>query len=133
MSFLQISKPLGMIGLQTDDTLISADKVFDASEEDAICSKQNSRPKIVTASLLLPQTSFNGIKIELQADGDITLRQKSCMGDISLIQSHDASSTSAKDVVRTKLSPKEQYVAQQVRGDKIAYKGRLVFETICTK
>lgn len=50
MSFLQISKPLGIIGLQTDDTLISADKVF---EEDAIVAAKSTTKNcdcLITAS-----------------------------------------------------------------------------------
>ena len=100
------SEPLGVIGLQTDDTLILADDAFATLEEEAIVAAKimtKSRECLTTVSPI----KFNGMKIELHVDGDITLRQKSYVDGISLVQSHDALSTSSKGVVRMKLSSKE--------------------------
>ncbi len=53
-------------------------------------------------------------------NGDIKLSQETRVGGISLIKDHEASITSSRGVVRTNLSPKEQYIVQQARGAYLA-------------
>lgn len=105
-------EPLKIIGLQTDDIFILADNVFATLEEDAIIAAKIMTKDRYCLTIILP-IKFSSMKIELHLPSDITLRQKSHVSSISLIKSYDASSASAKNVVRMKLSSKEQYVAQQ--------------------
>ena len=113
------SEPLGIVGLQIDDTLILADNAFVEAEKDAIKSA-----KIITkAQDHLTSTKpikFNGTRIELEASEDLTLRQDTHVGGIELVKKFDASTTSSRGVVRTKLSSKDQYIAQRARGAYLA-------------
>ena len=113
------SEPLGIVGLQTDDTLILADDAFAEAEEDAIRSAKimtKARDHLTSTKPI----KFNSIRIELEANGDLTLRQDTHVGGINIVNKSDASTTSSRGVVRTKLSSKDQYIAQQARGAYLA-------------
>ena len=56
------SRPLGIIGLQTDDTLILADKVFAAREEDAIMTA-NIMTKNRECLTIASPIKFNSMKM----------------------------------------------------------------------
>jgi hypothetical protein len=111
---------MGIVGMQTDDTLILADQSFAAAEEEAVHSA-----KIMTKAReqLTPENAlkFNGTKIERTGpDGAIYFRQETHIQGIRLVQSTDATTTSARGKVRTKLTTREQYVAQRARGAYLA-------------
>lgn len=55
------------------------------------------------------------MKIELFSIGEITLKQKSPIGDVSLIKSHDVSIISSRGLVKKNLIPKNQYMAQRAK------------------
>ena len=105
--------PLGIVGLQTDDTLILASNAFAADEEEAIAAAGIKTKQRDCLTIGTPM-KFNGTKIELHGDGSITLRPLT--NNISLIKNHGASSTSSRGMVRENLAPKDQYVAQRARG-----------------
>ena len=113
------SEPLGIVGLQTDDTLILADDAFAEAEEDAIKSAKimtKARDHLTSTKPI----KFNGTRIELEANGDFTLRQDTHVGGINFVKKLDASTTSSRGVVRTKLFSKDQYIAQRARGAYLA-------------
>ena len=108
------SEPLGKVGLQTDNTLILADDAFAELEEDAIKSAKimtKARDHLTSSKPI----KFNGTKIELALNGNLTLKPNTHIGSIGLVKKLDASTTSSRGVLRTKLSSKDQYVAQRAR------------------
>ena len=109
------SEPFGIVGLQTDDTLMLASDTFSAEEEDAI-KKAKIMTKERTHLILETPIKFNGTMIRLAPSRDIMLSQETRVGGISLVKNHDASTTSSRGIVREKLSSREQYVAQRARG-----------------
>lgn len=113
------SQPLAIVGLQTVDTLMLAEDSFAVEEEEAI-KTTNITTKERTHLIFENPIKFNGTLIQLTPSGEITLRQETRAGGISLMKNHEASTTSSRGVVRAKLSPKEQYVAQRARGAYIA-------------
>ena len=97
--------PFGVVGLQTDDTLILGDEAFQALEEsELIKANFTAKPK----QKLDPATAlmFNGCSLTIQ-DGVLTIRQKGQGDKINIIDLSDASGT-------------KQYVEQRARGAYIA-------------
>lgn len=113
------SEPLGIIGLETNDTLMLAEGPFAAIEEDAI---KTANIMTKERAHLTPETpiKFNSTLIQLAPSGDIILSQETRVGGISLVKNHEASTTSSRGIVPAKLSSKEQYVAQRARGAYLA-------------
>lgn len=108
------SRPLSIIGLQTENTLILADNTFADAEKNAIKSAKimtKQHGYLMSTKLI----KFNGTKIELASNKNLTLKQKTHIGDISLVKKLDTSTISSKGVICTKLLPKDQYMAQQAR------------------
>ena len=97
--------------IQTNDILILADNNFASTKEEAI-----KLAKIMTKDreYLTPAHSlkFNGAQIKLDLNS-IVLTKKVYVGGIFLITDHIADSTSPREIIRKKLSPKEQYLAQR--------------------
>jgi hypothetical protein len=101
--------------MQTDDTFILVDQSFAVVEDEAIVS---ANIMIKTRGQLISNNSlkFNDTRIErLDSNESIYYRQKTHIQDIQLIQSIESIITSARDKVRIKLTPREQYVAQRAR------------------
>ena len=113
------SSPMGVIGLQTDDTLILADDEFATAEEDAI---QTAKFKTKDRDVLTPDRpiKFNGAVIQLTLTGNLTLKQEAQIAKISLVKSTQGPSTSTRGVTRDRLTTKEQYVAQRARAAYVA-------------
>ena len=104
------SNPLGIVGLQTDDTLLLADDTFADAEEDAIKYAKlmsKDRNHLTTNKPI----KFNGALIELTSEGNLTLKQETQIAGISLVRNLMVSTTSAQGVICTELSPREQYIA----------------------
>ncbi len=116
--FLYRSGPFGIVGIQTDDTLILANNDFASKEEVEIKAR-----KIMTKDrehfTFIQPLKFNGAQIKLNSEG-IVLTKESHEGEILLVTDHDADSTSSKGITKKKLSPQEQYLAQRARGAYIA-------------
>ena len=116
--FLYSSSSFGIVGMQTDDILILADHDFASTEEDAIRSAKimtKDREHLTPAHPL----KFNGAQIKLDLN-EIVLTKESHIEGILPVTDHAADSTSSRGITRKKLSPKEQYLAQKVRGAYIA-------------
>jgi hypothetical protein len=95
----------GVVGMQTDDTLILGSKEFDTIEEEELTkAKFSAKPK----ELLSPETPliFNGC-ILTQKEGDIELRQKE-------------QGRKLKTVNPTTKDPQHEYREQRARGAYIA-------------
>jgi hypothetical protein len=108
----------GVIGMQTDDTLIVADKAFAAREEEQIKQANilcKPREQLITSKPL----RFNGAVITEDAQG-ITLTQERTCKNIRLVQDHPSDTVSSRGKVRKNASPHEQYVAQRALGAYIA-------------
>ena len=108
----------GIVGLQTDDTLMLADEAFAAEKKNAI-------KKFLTKSrsCLIPTETikFNELKIELHSFNNesfhayIILRQEVHIDGISLIKQQTTSSINNRGVVKKNLSTNDQYVAQKIK------------------
>lgn len=112
------SDPLGIVGLQTDDTLILGTTSFADIEEEAIKSANiltKARVRLTSTTSL----KFNGTRIE-SSDSHLTLRPEVHVSGISLVRASPTLSTSSRGIVRPKLSTQEQYVAQRARGAYLA-------------
>ena len=104
-----------IVDLQTNDTLILEAFEFANAEEKAI---KTAKFLIKEREHLTANKSikFNEALIQLTFIDDLLLNQKAQIAEISLINiAQKSSSTSAKGIVRSKLTSKEQYVAQRTR------------------
>lgn len=109
----------GLVGLQTDDTLILGDARFTANEATAIkrAQFQSKEREQLTKDHPL---KFNGGNITLQKDGSITLTQERQCRNLELVHADTVSLTSIRGTIRKLVNPKDQYVAQRARGAYIA-------------
>lgn len=109
--------PFGVIGLQTDDTLILADT--DMAEREEVELKKakllaKDREQLTTDHPL----DFNGGAIKLQANGDITLTQEKQLKAVKFVTQKPLKVTNKG---KTKsLTSKEQYIRERARGAYIA-------------
>lgn len=113
------SDPLGIVGLQTDDALLLAENSFADAEDNALKHAKlmsNDRDYLKVDKPI----KFNGVLIELAPNGDLTLKQETQIANIALVKNSEAFTTSSRGIIRSKLSPREQYVAQRARGAYVA-------------
>jgi hypothetical protein len=108
----------GVVGLQTDDTLLLADPQF-AEAEQAMLQKAQFLAKERESLSTSTPLKFNGGLIQLKNDA-ITLTQERQSKNLHLVSVTPTSTTSSRGTVRKSLSPQEQYVAQRARGAYIA-------------
>ena len=109
------SSSFEIVDLQTNDTLILKAFEFANAEKKAI---KTAKFLIKEREYLTANKSikFNEALIQLTFIDDLLLNQKAQIAEISLINiAQKSSSTSAKDIVRSKLTSKEQYVTQRAR------------------
>jgi hypothetical protein len=108
----------GLVGMQTDDTLILADNNFATQEE----------YEITTASILCkpreqltPSTplKFNGGLISEDCQR-ILLTQERTLKLIQLIKDHNSDMVSSRGKLRKDVSPYEQYISQRALGAYVA-------------
>lgn len=113
------AKGFGIIGLQTDDSLILADDAFALEEE-----KQLHRAKLLAKQreklTFTNPIKFNGGQINLQKDKSIRLSQERQCKSIRLIDIKKTDVANAKGVIRKDVTPVDQYVAQRARGAYVA-------------
>ena len=108
----------GVVGLQTDDTLMLADKNFAAAEEkelNAATLLAKNREKLTKSCSI----KFNGGYIKLQTDG-IHLTQENQCECLKLVTLKEIDLTGSRGQVRKAVAPKDQYIAQRARGAYIA-------------
>jgi hypothetical protein len=109
----------GIIGMQTDDTLILADKTFATNEANKLKKAQflsKEREQLTQFNLL----KFNGGNIQLEADNSIVLTQEYQCKNLRLVTTCTTDLTSSRGTVREAVTPKDQYIAQRARGAYIA-------------
>lgn len=115
---LYSTEPFGVIGMQTDDTIILADAEMAEREEVKLREKEllaKEREQLTPSHPL----NFNGGIIKQGANGNITLTQERQCGNLSTVGTRAAANTSTRGVTKV-LSPKDQYIAQRARGAYIA-------------
>ena len=105
----------GIIGLQTDDTLILANQEFARLEQAKIEAEKLLSKDREPLSADKP-IKFNGGLIQVLPTGDLLLSQENQCKNLGLVSTKVTSSTSSRGVVRPGLSLKDQYVAQRARG-----------------
>ena len=113
------TKPFGIVGLQTDDTLFIADEQF-AIEEQIQLQKAGFLAKERERLTSTHDLKFNGGIIHLEDDESITLTQERQCKNLKLVRSEDTSMTSSRGAIRQNLNTKEQYIAQRARGAYVA-------------
>ena len=110
------SSSFEIVDLQTNNTLILKAFEFANAEKKAI---KTAKFLIKEREHLTANKSikFNEALIQMNfIIDDLLLNQKTQIAEISLIKiAQESSSTSAKDIVRSKLTSKEQYVTQRAR------------------
>ena len=117
--FLYSNQLFDLMNLQTDDTLILINDEFAIRKNEII-----QHAKIMTKSreqlIIVNSVRFNGIKIKLLKNESITLNQKSHAGGIQIIKDQNSSSINFRDLVREKLTLKNQYLAQRTKNAYVA-------------
>ena len=116
---LYCTKPFGLVGLQTDDTLFLGDNDF-ATLEQAKLEKAQFLAKQREQLTVETPLKFNGGLIQLLMSNQITLTQERQTTSLALINERSSSTTSSRGIQRHNLTPKDQYVAQRARGAYIA-------------
>jgi hypothetical protein len=115
---LHSNDPFGLVGLQTDDTLILASKKFVDLEEEEL-QKAGFLAKDREQLTVDTSLKFNGGLIQLLPNGTISLTQERQCNNLSTISQKTATSTGTRGITRT-LTPKDQSIAQRARGAYIA-------------
>jgi hypothetical protein len=108
----------GIIGMQTDDTLLLADNLFATREQSEIENAAivcKPREELTYERPL----KFNGGLISESAQG-VTLTQERTCALIRTVQEHNADTTSSRGKIRKNVTPAEQYIAQRALGAYIA-------------
>ena len=113
------SGEIGLVGLQTDDTLILASTAFAEVEdmklkEAGFASKE--RERLTTKHPL----KFNGGHIQLEGDTTLVLTQERQCANIQLVGQHTKDLEGTRGKVRPSVSPQDQYIAQRARGAYVA-------------
>jgi hypothetical protein len=109
---------IGIIGLQTDDTLLLADKDFATEEERELLKVgflTKEREELTTTNPI----KFNGGQLTLQGNS-LTLTQGQHCQNLRAVSLETADLTSARGVVRKQIPTRGQYVAQRARGAYVA-------------
>ena len=112
------NKPLGIVGLQTDNTLFLGDPGFANLEQTSLKKAQflaKDRDQLTASQPI----KFNGGLIQLEGDA-ITLSQERQCKNLTLVSKEPTATISSRGIVRKALSTKEQYVAQYARDAYIA-------------
>jgi hypothetical protein len=106
--------PFGLVGLQTDDTLIVVDAAFIDTEETELQKAgliAKKREQLTNGNKL----KFNGGDITLQSDNSITITQESYNTTLQVV-TITADLVSSRGTIRRDVSIQDQYVAQRARG-----------------
>jgi hypothetical protein len=109
----------GIIGIQTDDTLILANTAF-AIDEDKELKKAQFLSKEREQLTQSNPVKFNGGNITLEKDNSVVLTQERQCKNLRLVTTYTTDLASARGAIRKAVTPKDQYVAQRARGAYIA-------------
>jgi hypothetical protein len=109
----------GIIGLQTDDTLVAADELFACNEDKELKKAKflaKEREQLTDTNPL----KFNGGLISL-VNGTIQLTQEHQCSNLKLVSTKQPTDlVSSREEIRKAVVPKDQYVSQRARGAYIA-------------
>ncbi|ESZ92707.1 hypothetical protein SBOR_6919 [Sclerotinia borealis F-4128] len=108
----------GIVGLQTDDTLIVGDTLFLTQEQEQLESAKflaKNREQLTENT----PVKFNGGIITLEKD-EIYLNQEKQCDNLRLVTVKEADIHGTKGKVRRSATPRDQYVAHRARGAYIA-------------
>ncbi|KHJ33690.1 hypothetical protein EV44_g3111 [Erysiphe necator] len=109
---------MGIVGMQTDDTLFLADKIFaDKEQKELKIAKflAKDREQLTINTPL----KFNG-GIATLLNNTIMLQQTQQAQNLHLIGTRDIDMPCAKGKTKKRATPKDQYIAQRARGAYIA-------------
>jgi hypothetical protein len=109
---------IGLVGLQTDDTLVLASPTFADLEDQRLKEAgfaSKDRERLTTAHPL----KFNGGHIQL-ADDTLVLTQERQCANIRLVDRRARDLEGTRGKIRRSVPPKDQYVAQRARGAYVA-------------
>lgn len=109
---------LGVVGLQTDDTLFLADKEFAAREQKELENANflaKKREKLTAKTPL----KFNGGIVTIVEDA-VILQQAQQSKNLHLVGSYKTDISGTRGKIRKGVTPKDQYIAQRARGAYIA-------------
>ena len=112
----------GVVGLQTDNTLLLADPEFAHAEETEL-QKAKFLAKDREQLTVQHPIKFNGGQITLTGtvtDCTISLTQERQAQSLKLVANHAIDLTSSRGEIRKGVTPTDQYVAQRARGAYIA-------------
>ena len=111
-------KGFGIVGMQTDDTLIVGDQVFAQHEEYEI-NKANilckARKKLSASTPL----KFNGGLISESSQGILLTQERTCK-QIRMVKTSNADTVSSRGKIRKDMTPYEQYISQRALGAYVA-------------
>ena len=116
---LHCIKPFAVVGLQIDDTLILVSDHF-AIKKDEVIKTANFMIKQREGFATTNPIKFNGMRIELGENETINMRHALYIESISLIKNHESSIISFRDVVKEKLTSKNQYIAHRAQNAYVA-------------
>ena len=109
---------LGIVGLQTDDTMFIADDDFALKESKELENAKfmaKKREKLTLSSPL----KFNGGIVTL-TNKSIILTQAQQYTNLCIIETLKTELSGARGKIRKRVTPKDQYIAQRARGAYIA-------------
>jgi hypothetical protein len=109
----------GIVGLQTDDTLIVANDKF-AALEDRKIKEAGIECKERTELTVDKPMRFNGAVITQHKNGCVSLTQERQCKNLSTVTTTRTDKTSSRGIVREGLDMKEQYRAQRALGAYVA-------------
>ena len=103
-----------VVNMQTNDILMLVNNVFAIVKNQTI-KKTKIMIKNRNKFIMNQSIKFNEIKIQLKSNETITITKKLHVKKIILIIKKNAFSINFKNITRSKLSTKKQYVTQRVR------------------
>lgn len=110
----------GVIGLQTNDSLIVENEAF-VDAEDKRLKEEKLLAKDRQKFIIEQPIKFNGGSIKKDSDGNIYLNQKNQCKNFRLVNlKKSADVIGIRGKVRKAITSKDQYVAQRARGAYIA-------------
>lgn len=113
------SNDICILGMQTDDEIFGANKVFTIKEQKKLTKAgfiAKEREMVTTQTPF----KFNDGKIHLEKDNSIILTQTQYCENLIPIFPEPVNSSSPRNEIRKSLTPREQYFTQRARGEYIA-------------
>ena len=104
----------GVVGMQTDDTLLLADSAFAEVEENELRKAQFLSKEREELTVQNP-IKFNGGQLTMK-ENSLELTQEQHCQNLGAVLHEAVNLTSSRGVIRKSVLPKGQYIAQRARG-----------------